>query len=175
MRLPGTFQGLLRKGSPVHIDLPAGKITGVVVLPGYIAFRNGGMSDVWSYGPLPGEPSMTMSPTCFAVEVDVPISNVYLDFDDALGKTHAAWWLAEQYGLACPVVWGYADEDRFILFNAEQWGIYFCWAQDEYEYNLQHKGNVFSGVHEVVLLPSIEGVSADEALHRACLHAAEKP
>ena len=89
--LPGTIPDLLRRCSPVLVTFEAHvSIAGVVLLPGVVAVRDGGLSDIYEVGESEFD--------------DIHPEQVALDLTDATGRAHAAWWLGgvgASFHLAC--------------------------------------------------------------------------
>lgn len=86
LTLPGGIPGLLRRGSPVVIRLGSDvAVSGVIVLPGYAVYRNGGAEGSWEYGAHTGTLTDDL--------LDGDEESTALDLTDATGRAHAAWWL----------------------------------------------------------------------------------
>jgi len=77
---------LLRRGSPVIVAFDAhASISGVCIIDGVIAVRDGGLADIYEVG--------------IGELYDVAPDQVALDLSDPAGRDRAARWLAEHHGL----------------------------------------------------------------------------
>jgi len=84
LTLPGSLEGLLRRGSPVRLRLAPGvQISGVWVMSGTVAARHGGVTTTFEMDDGEG----------------LTLADVSLDLADATGRAHALAWLRGHGGV----------------------------------------------------------------------------